>query len=404
MVPGVEVSVTLRRCSTAILGGPLLALVLATGTAEAGAPAGVQAEAIASFDSPTYVAAAPGRPRYLYVTEKSGVIRVMRNGVTLAQPFLDISGRVMDSGEQGLLSIAFAPRFRKNRRFYVYFNSSSGCTGGCPILVEEFKARRRNPARARPGSRRRVISIPHPDASNHNGGTVSFGPDRRLWLAPGDGGGGGDQYQNARDPSSLLGKLLRITPVQRRPNRPGYRVPKSNPFVGRFGRDEIWSYGLRNPYRFSFDAGLDAVAIGDVGQTTQEEVDIVSLAKARGAGFGWPEFEGTFDYQESPPYTPPTPPLAPIFTYPNPSGSAAVTGGVIAHDPDLPQLEDRYLFADFYAGQIRSFVPNLATNQAVDVRNLDVAPIAGLVAFASGLDGQLYVLSLHGQLYKLEPE
>jgi glucose/arabinose dehydrogenase len=392
-------------CSVAITGGAVLALAFATGTAEAGGPAGVQAQAIASFDSPTYVAAAPGRPRYLYVTEKSGVVRVMRNGATLPQPFLDISDRVTNSGEQGLLSIAFAPRFRKNRRFYVYYNSSSGCTGGCPIRVEEFKARRRNPARARSASRRLVISIPHPDASNHNGGTVAFGPDGNLWLAPGDGGGGGDRFQNARDPGSLLGKLLRIKPVRRKVKRPGYRVPRSNPFVGRSGRDEIWSYGLRNPYRFSFDAGLNAVAIGDVGEGTQEEVSIVRLAKARGAGFGWPEFEGTHDYPESPPYTPPSPPLAPIFTYPNPAGGpASVTGGVIAHDPELPQLEGRYLFADFYAGQIRSFVPNLITNQAMDVQALDVTPIPNLVAFASGPDGQLYVLSLNGPLYRLEPE
>jgi glucose/arabinose dehydrogenase len=387
--------------------GSLTALAVGTGQPAhaGGAGGGVQAIEAGSFDTPTYVAAAPGRPKLLYVTEKDGVVRVLRNGVPRGAPFLDISDRVTNAGEQGLLSIAFAPGFKRNRRFYVYFNSSEGCTGGCPIHVEEYKAKRHKPTRALLGSRRRVITIPHPDASNHNGGTVAFGPDGKLWLAPGDGGGGGDQFLNARDPGSLLGKLLRIKPLRRNPSRPGYRVPKGNPFVGRAGRDEIWSYGLRNPFRFSFDRGLGAVALGDVGQGAQEEVSIVTTAKARGAGFGWPEWEGTFDYPESPPYTPPATPLFPMATYPRSAcGTCAVTGGVIAHDPQLPQLEGRYLFADFYVGQISSFVPNLATNQAVGMQPLDVAPIPALVAFGAGLNGQLYVLSLHGTLYRLEPE
>jgi glucose/arabinose dehydrogenase len=366
---------------------------------------GVEAVAVETFDTPTFVAPAPGRPRYLYVTRQSGVVRVLRDGELLAKPFLNISKRVADSGEQGLLSIAFAPDYRESRRFYVYFNVAGRCSKGCPIRVDEFKARRGNPARALPGSRRRVISIPHPDAPNHNGGTLAFGPDGRLWLATGDGGGFGDQFLNARDPGSLLGKLLRINPLRRVPRRAGYRIPPSNPFVGLPGRDEIWSYGLRNPFRFSFDPALDAVAIGDVGQGTREEVDIVTLAAARGAGFGWPEWEGDFDYPESPPYTPPTAPLFPIASYSNPpAGAAAVTGGVIAHDPELPQLEGRYLFADFYAGQIVTFVPDLPANEAVDIQSLGIAPIPFVVAFASGLDGQLYVLSRAGELYRLEPE
>jgi len=380
------------------------ALVLAP-SAGAGTPApGVAAELVERFDTPTYVATAPGRGRYLYVTQKEGAIRVLRNGELLDRPLLDISERVADQGEQGLLSAAFAPDFAQSRRFFVYYTASRGCSpaGGCPIRVDEFRTRRRDPARALRGSRQRVIAIPHPDASNHNGGTAAFGPDGKLWLAPGDGGGGGDQFEHARDPNSLLGKLLRIVP---RPRRPGYRVPASNPFVDAPGRDEIWSYGLRNPYRFSFDEELSAIAIGDVGQGTQEEVSIVSIAKARGAGFGWPELEGTFDYPESPPYDPPTPPLAPIATYPNPTpGSSAVTGGVVAHDPELPHLEGRYLLADFYAGEVVSFAFDLATNTASDLQPLDIELIPQLVAFASGLDGQLYVLSLGGELYRLEPE
>ena len=383
----------------------MLAVGLGGGTAQAGTPSGVEAELVDTFSQPTYVAAAPGRPRYLYVTEKSGVVRVLRDGAQLDEPFLDISHLVADQGEQGLLSIAFASR--RSRRFYVYFTATAGCSpaAGCPIRVDEFKLRKRDPARARIGTRRQVISIPHPDAANHNGGTVAVGTGGRLWLATGDGGGGGDQFQNARDLGSLLGKLLRINPVRRNPGRPGYRIPRSNPFVGKSGRDEIWSYGLRNPFRFALDERLRAVAIGDVGEGTQEEVDVTGISAAKGRGFGWPEFEGFFDHSESPPYTPPTPPLDPVLTYPNSGGGpVAVTGGVVARDPELPQLAGRYLFADFFAGQIASFVPDLINNEADDVQPLDVPAIPNLVAFGAGLDGQLYVVSLDGELYRLEPE
>ncbi len=398
----------MRNSGKITAAGSLLAIALSGGTAHAGGPtAGVEARVVETLEAPTYVATAPGRPRYLYVTEKHGVVRVLRDGEALDEPFLDISDLVAAQGEQGLLSIAFAPGFRRTRRFYVYFTASSGCSAaaGCPIRVDEFKARRRNPAKARRGTRRPVIAIPHPDAANHNGGTVAFGPDRKLWLATGDGGGGGDQFQNARDPESLLGKLLRINPLRRKPDRAGYRIPPGNPFVGEPGRDEIWSYGLRNPFRFSFDEKLRAIAIGDVGQGNQEEIDITTLAAAKGQGFGWPEFEGTLDYPESPPYTPPAPPLFPAFVYPNPSGGpAAVTGGVVVRDPQLAQLAGRYLTADFYAGQVVSFVPDLANNQADDIRTLDVEPIPNLVAFGAGLDRQLYLVSLSGGLYRLEPE
>jgi glucose/arabinose dehydrogenase len=272
------------RAMATTLGAAAVALMATAVPAHAGST-GVETQLLASFDSPTYVAAAPGRARYLYVTEKRGVVRVVRDGAPVARPFLNIADLVADDGEQGLLSIAFGPDHRKTRRVYVYYTASAGCTaaGGCPIRVDEFKVKRGDPARALRSSRRRVIRIPHPDAGNHNGGTVAFGPDGKLWLATGDGGGGGDQFEQARDPESLLGKLLRINPRSGAPDRPGYRVPPDNPFVGSPGHDEIWSYGLRNPFRFSFDPETGTVAIGDVGQGTQEEVSIVTIADVRAA-------------------------------------------------------------------------------------------------------------------------
>ena len=413
-IEGLTLQGTLRRIGRESAQRPalvvaLFALALAwpLPAAEAGTPA-LAADAVpldTTFDEPVYVAAAPGKPRFLFVVEKEGKVRVMQDGVTLERPFLDITELVNPVGEQGLLSIAFPPDYASSRRFYVYFNNAERCGSGCDIEVDEYRARRHDPTSARLNSRRRVIVIPHREAGNHNGGTVAFGPDGKLWLATGDGGGGGDQFHHAEDLGSLLGKLLRIEPLRKDKRRLGHRSPPGNPYVGQDGRDEIWSYGLRNPFRFSFDGST--VAIGDVGQGTEEEVDIVSIADARGAGFGWPEFEGNFDYPESPDYTPPTPPLAPIFSYPNPGGPnspAAVTGGVVMHDPLLPQFEGRYLTVDFYAGSVGTFEPDLVNNEADDLQTLPIDPITGIAGFNSDAAGRVHFVSLFDNtLYRLEP-
>jgi glucose/arabinose dehydrogenase len=374
-------------------------------SAGAGTPApSYVATPVGTFNQPVYTASAPGRPQLLFVVEKAGVVHVLRNGVTQPGPFLDIADLVADTGEQGLLSIAFAPDYPKSRRFYVYFTAAGRCTDGkCDIEVDEFKSYKHNSLRARLNSRRRVIVVPHRDAGNHNGGTVAFGPDGYLWLATGDGGGSNDFADNSRDLGELLGKLLRIDPLRRDPSRPGHLSPPSNPYFEGPGRNEIWSYGLRNPFRFSFDEQLGTVAIGDVGQGQREEVDIVTLEDARGINFGWPQYEGTLEiFPDRPGADPPFPPM---HEYANPpSAQAAVTGGLVVRDPALPGLAGRYLFEDFYDGHMYTFIPDLANNEADHLAELPgLGMLGGVSSFAAGGDGHIYMTSLITNIvYRLE--
>jgi glucose/arabinose dehydrogenase len=387
------------------MAGGLVGLAWAAPQALAGAiTTGVELVPIGSFDTPTYVDDAPGFPDLLFVTERSGVIEALDGEVPAAQPFLDISNRVNTAGEGGLLSIAFPPDYAESRRFYVYYVNNDSPNGS--IEVDEFKRKASNPMRARASSRRPVITIPHGNAGNHYGGTVRFGPGGRLFLATGDGGGGGDQFHNAFDTTKPLGKLLRIDPLPKDPSEPGHRVPTSNPYVGGPGLDEVWAYGLRNPFRFTFDEQLHAIAIGDVGQGAREEVDIIGIDDARGANFGWPQFEADLPYDSDPAHWGADTPKSPAFAYDNPPGNdpAAVTGGLVVRDPSLPAaIQGRYLFADFYAGQLVDFVPDLANNEADDPQSVAVSPVSGPVAFCEGVDGQVYVVSLTGGvIYRLE--
>ena len=256
------------------------------GTTSTRSKGGVGLKKIGNFDQPVYVAGAPGYPKLLFVVEQPGRVVVLSRGKRLPRPFLDLRASVgYDGGERGLLSIAFPPDYRQSGSFYVYFNDNAG-----NIRVDEFK--RGSATRAAPGSRRKVIEIPHPVNANHNGGQMQF-LDGLLYFGTGDGGSGGDPPNNAQNKDVLLGKLLRIDP--RPSGGQPYSVPSSNPFVDKRGRDEIYSYGLRNPFRFSFDtvsAAQPRIAIGDVGQNKFEELDYTTVAAASGANFGWDALRG----------------------------------------------------------------------------------------------------------------
>src|SRR3954454_11024525 len=281
--------------------GAVLALCACGGSSEdaparsepATAPQTAQAAAgrlrlvgVGSFDQPLFVTAPPGDRRRVFVVEKGGTIRVVRGGRRRPQPFLDLRGKVSTGSEQGLLSMAFAPDYARSGRFYVDYTDTSGNSH-----VVEY--RRATADRANAGSAREILSQQQPE-SNHNGGQLEFGPDKLLYIGFGDGGGGDDQHGsrgNAQDLGTWLGKLLRIDP-RAGGGRP-YRVPSSNPFAKRSGaKPEIYSYGLRNPWRFSFDRRTGAITIGDVGQDTREEVDYARRGGARGANFGWRPFDG----------------------------------------------------------------------------------------------------------------
>ena len=360
--------------------------------ASASANKGVGLKQIGSFESPVEVTGAPGFPELLFVVEQEGRIQVLKGGKK--RPFLDIRGLVNYGGERGLLSLAFAPDYPRSKRFYVYYTNGSGA-----IQVDEF--RRRGATRAAFDSRRPVITIPHPVNANHNGGDLHF-LGNLLFFGTGDGGSGGDPPNNAQNKDVLLGKLLRIDP-RASGGRP-YSVPASNPFVGRPGRDEIYSIGLRNPFRFSFDTshGEPRIAIGDVGQNQFEEIDYLTVARANGANFGWDAFEGFDKYEdESSGTADPGGTIKPIFAYPHSrGGSCSIIGGNVVRDPRLRGLRGRYVYADLCEGQLRSLVPHL--KRASGDRKLGLS-VASPTSFGEDLRHRLYVTSLEGPVFRLVP-
>ena len=409
-------AVTVKRAGlTAGFVASLCALALAAGpSANAGNPV---AQVVAtpfggSFSSPVYVTGAPGFPDLVYVVQQGGKVRVVDDGVKRDKPLIDVSKMIESGGEQGLLSAAFPPDFADSGLFYLYFTNRdcNNNTGGCNIEVAEFRIRGDNPRRAQRNSRRTVIEIPHRDAGNHNGGTAAFGPDGNLWIATGDGGGADDQFDNARKLDKRLGKLLRINPKNPK-GRATYRVPPGNPFVGEKGRDEIWSIGLRNPFRFSFDG--DVIAIGDVGQSDREEVNIVPIAAAKGADFGWPGKEGELPFD--PDRATDLPKIDPIHTYPRPVNppdstfrGVSVIGGVIVRDPRMTgtsfdSANGRYLFGEaFSSPNVRSFVPNVAEQSFTDLTSHPFG-IDNVAAVSKDAQERVYIASLSGTVHRLDP-
>ena len=379
----------LKRAGTILLAAAAGSCALLGYQSVAGAPAAAALElsSMGTFQRPVYVDAAPGFPRLLFVAEKPGRIIVLNRGQRVARPFLDIQGRVNDLGERGLLSMAFPSSYRKSRRFYVYYTRGDGNN-----VVAEFKRSRWRRTRAVTSSRRRVLVIPHPeDTSNHNGGQLQFGPDGFLYIATGDGG---QRPGAAADLQMLQGKLLRIDP--RRRYRRRYRVPSRNPYVGRPGRNEIFSHGLRNPWRFSFDSANGRLSIGDVGANTREEVDYVTRARARGGNFGWPRWEGDQHHGGDPGHGPP---IAPIFAYPHSTG-CAVVGGYVVRDQRLPAFAGRYLYTDLCHGDIRSLVPRLGG--ASDDRSTGLN-VSSPTSFGEDSSGRIYVTSYGGAVYRISP-
>ncbi len=395
------------RCAGAIAAATILALGALPACGAAHQPGGdggvtrsraggkVALSRIGNFDRPTYVAGAPGFPSLLFVVEQPGRVMVLRNGHELKAPFLDLTGLVgYDGDERGLLSIAFPPDYAQSRRFYVYYTDTGG-----NIRIDEFK--RRSATRAARGSRRAVIQIPHPTNANHNGGQLQF-LGNLLYFGTGDGGSGGDPPNNAQNKDVLLGKLLRIDP-RADGGRP-YSIPPSNPFVGKPGRDEIYSYGLRNPFRFSFQTiGVPQprIAIADVGQDRIEELDYTTVAAASGANFGWDAFEGFAPYTGDNSGTPdPGGTVKPIFAYNHDrgGGSCSIIGGYVVRDRHLPGLYGRYLYADLCEGRLRSLVPHLG--RATGDRKLGLS-VSSPTSFGEDDKGRVYVCSLDGPVYRL---
>jgi glucose/arabinose dehydrogenase len=360
-----------------------------------------------TFSFPHYVTGAPRDPSRVFVVERDGTIRLVKDGVTQATPFLDISSDVCSYSvcgqESGLFSMALAPDYAASGLFYVFYTRDSAVpTEQHYLRIEEFRRSAANPDVADPASRRIVLEIPHLETVRHNGGQLQFGPDGLLYISVGDGEGGG----NGQSAGTLLGKLLRINPAGMLPGQ--YSIPADNPFAGATpGADEIYSYGLRNPYRFSFDRLTGDLIIGDVGQAGWEEIDFVPSGAGSGANFGWSCFEGSQPYAGgcTPPPANHTPP---VLEYPNPdTGPAAVNGGYVIRDGALPSLLGRYIYADTYdvfGGELRTaqLFPGGSSGDS------------GLGLFATtvvsfGEDAcahiyvAVYVAATGGAVYRLEP-
>jgi glucose/arabinose dehydrogenase len=358
-------------------------LVLAgCGGAEAQPASAVHLQQIGKFDSPVYVTAPPGDTSRVFVVEQGGTIRVVRDGKKLSTPFLDVRGKVTAGGEQGLLSLAFAPDYATSGLFYVYYTNKQG-------NEQVFEYHRASADRADPASARQVLEQADQEP-NHNGGLLLFGPDRQLYIGIGDGGGAGDQHGahgNGQNLGTLMGKILRIDP-KASGGRP-FTIPAGNPFAARAGaRPEIWAYGLRNPWRFTFDAGH--LIIGDVGQDKYEEVDYVGSGK--GDNFGWRVFEGDSRYTqgESAPGA-----IRPVIVEKHSDGNCSVTGGVVIRDPSLGSWRGRYIFGDYCRGVLQ--IAKLPHGKVTDTG----LKVSSLTSFGVDARHRVYAASQNGPVYRL---
>lgn len=334
---------------------------------------------------------APAGDERRFIVARGGSIRILQNGTLLNTPFLDISARVSTQGEGGLLSMAFHPLYASNGYFFVYYTDLDR-----NIVVERYSVSS-NPNIAGATSGLQIISIPHPTYINHFGGLVSFGPDGYLYLGTGDGGGSGDPQRNAQNLNSLLGKMLRLdvggsTTAQR------YAIPSTNPFAGQSGRRaEIWAYGLRNPWRYAFDAS--GLYIADVGEQRREEVDIVALGLG-GQNYGWNIMEGSLCFNAA--SCDQAGLVLPAFEYdhgPNDVNGCSITGGYVYRGQAIPELAERYFYSDYCAGFLKSFLA--AISGVTELTTWTIPDIGRVVSFGRDADGELYLIGSDGRIHKI---
>jgi glucose/arabinose dehydrogenase len=342
------------------------------------------------FKNPTDIVSANDGSNRLYVLEQAGTIRTVENGTLQPSLFLDISNRVKSGGEEGLLSLAFPPNYANKRHFYVYYTNQNS-----DIVISRFRLKAGS-NQADANSETVLLTIPHPNFTNHNGGKLAFGPDGYLYISVGDGGGAGDPNNNAQNPASLLGKVLRVDVES--PGVATYTIPSTNPFLANADpanryRDEIWALGLRNPWRISFDRQTGDLYIADVGQNQREEVNFQSATSSGGENYGWKIFEGTQPYSEGN-----TAGLvAPLVEYAHTEG-ISVTGGYVYRGGEFLTLQGTYFYGDFANGKIWGV---RRTGSTVENKLL-LDSAYGISTFGEDEQGNLYVADyFNGDVYKL---
>ena len=343
----------------------------------------VRLEQVAVLEQPVALAVRPGDPK-LYVAEKVGRVVALRKGNAEPEVVLDLTQEVSLGSEQGLLGLTFSP---EGKYLYVDYTDTNGDT-----RIVEFAM---TDGEVDASSRREVLYVAQP-FSNHNGGQLAFGPDGYLYVGLGDGGSGGDPNGNGQSLSTLLWKILRISP---RPSggKP-YGISPDNPFVGEAdARPEIWAYGLRNPWRFSFDLKTGDLWIGDVGQDAWEEIDFEPANSKGGRNFGWNLFEGSHPFAGD---SDGVEVVMPVYEYSHGDGVCAVTGGYVYRGSQIPALDGAYVFADFCTARIEAFT--LVDGRATPP--VELGPVVeNLASFGEDASGEVYVLSLSGPVYRLVP-
>jgi glucose/arabinose dehydrogenase len=349
------------------------------------------------FHDPILLTNAGDGSRRRFVVEQAGTVRTLESGPG-ATPFLDIRGRVVAGGERGLLGLAFHPNFKSNGKLYVdYTRKSDGAT-----VIDEYRVTTNKNNVDEAATRRQLLLIAQP-YPNHNGGGIAFGPDGYLYIGMGDGGSGGDPQDRAQNLNSLLGKMLRID-VNGTSSGKAYRVPSSNPYVGKSGLDEIWARGLRNPWRWSFDRITGDLWIGDVGQNTYEEIDRSTAASGggRGVNYGWDDMEGRHCFE----------PMSgclksgrvlPLIEYTHSApgiDNCSVTGGYVYRGARFPLLRGGYFFGDFCSGRL--VVASAASASPAAATILPVTLSANtFVSFGQDEDGELYTVSHAGTISQI---
>jgi glucose/arabinose dehydrogenase len=340
----------------------------------------VKLDRVAWARTPVALAVAEDNTTF-YVGERDGRVRVIRNGQLDPRPVLDLTDQVVAEGEGGLLGVALAPN---GRRLYVSFTDKQHAVRLVEVALDGDEVD--------PATLREVLTIPQP-STRHHGGNLVFGPDGLLWLGVGDGSPGGDPANAAQSLGELSGKLLRLDPTPS--GSKGYTVPATNPFVKRKdAQPEIWAFGLRNPWRFSFDRATGDLWIGDVGQYTIEEIDVIGLRRSAGANFGWRRLEGSRRFSGSPPPNA----VPPVHEYAHRNGRCAVIGGHVYRGSQIRGLQGAYVYGDVCDGRIRAL--SYALGKPVRHRDLGLQ-LPGLVSFAEDRDGELYALTLADRIYRL---